>query len=83
MARSRQDATRRVTFNLTPVLLEQLDSIGAGRSDPYLVLPGRRPRRSPRPRGRSSSPRFDVNHERMLNPFPRYRDLFERKETSR
>ena len=71
----------RVTFNLTPVLLDQLDAIGAGRSDPYLDV-ARTPATSLTAAQASFllARFFDVNHERMLNPFPRYRELFERKE---
>ena len=71
----------RVTFNLTPVLLEQLDAIGSGRSDPYLDV-ARAPAASLSAAQASFllARFFDVNHERMLSPFPRYRELFERRE---
>ena len=82
MARALAGTPRvRVTFNLTPVLLEQLDAIGAGRIDPYLDVA-----RTPAASLTASQTSFllarffDVNHDRMLNPFPRYRELFERKE---
>ena len=71
----------RATFNLTPILLEQLDAIGAGRSDPYLDVA-----RTPAEALTASQVSFllarffDVNHERMLAPFPRYRELRDRKE---
>ena len=72
----------RVTFNLTPVLLEQLDAIGAGCSDPYLNVA--RTSASSLTAAQTSfllARFFDVNHDRMLSPFPRYRELFDRKET--
>ena len=67
------------TFNLTPVLLDQLEAIGAGEPDRYLIL-ARRPaadlgeddRRFLRERF------FDVNHERMLEPHDAYRELYRR-----
>jgi len=71
----------RVTFNLTPVLLEQLDAIGKGCSDPYLDA-ARTPAASLTAAQASFllARFFDVNHDRMLSPFPRYRELFERRE---
>jgi len=70
-----------VTFNLTPVLLEQLDAIGAGRSDPYLDVARTTAASLTAAQASFLLARFfDVNHERMLNPFARYRELFERKE---
>jgi len=66
----------RATFNLTPSLLDQLDRIATGVSDPYLEV-ARKPAES-----LSESERaflvahfFDLHHERMLEPHARYREL--------
>jgi hypothetical protein len=68
MARALAQTPRvHVTFNPTPVLLEQLDAIGAGRSDPADAA-----RRPPCPhRGADVVPfaRFDVN-SRRAEPVP-------------
>jgi alpha-amylase/alpha-mannosidase (GH57 family) len=67
-----------VTFNLTPVLLDQLDAIARGTSDPYLDL-ARAPAASLTPAQQSflRARFFDLNHERMVEPYPRYRALRE------
>ncbi len=67
------------TFNLTPILLDQLDGIASGGTDPYTTV-------ARTPAETLSGPDrqfllahfFDLHHERMLDPYPRYRDLFER-----
>jgi alpha-amylase/alpha-mannosidase (GH57 family) len=66
------------TFNLTPVLLDQLEAIARGVSDPYLDL-ARRPAASLTPEEREFVRRrfFDLNHDRMVAVFPRYRTLRE------
>jgi len=67
------------TFNLTPVLLEQLDAIAAGDADLYLELA-----RKPAVEITTEEQRFlcrhffSVNEARMLAPYPRYRELHER-----
>ena len=64
------------TFNLTPILLEQLDAVAAGESDPYLEL-ARRPAQdlSEDERRMLVAQFFDVNQERMLEPHAPYREL--------
>lgn len=66
----------RATFNLTPSLLDQLDQIGAGVSDPYLDV-ARKPAASLTESDRAFlvAHFFDLHHERMLEPHPRYREL--------
>ena len=65
-----------VTFNLTPVLLDQLDAIERGASDPYLDL-ARTPASSLTPEQQAflRARFFDLNHGRMVEPYPRYRAL--------
>ena len=65
-----------VTFNLTPVLLDQLESIARGVSDPYLDV-ARKPAAALHPDEREFLRLrfFDLNHDRMVAPFPRYREL--------
>src|SRR6266850_4773525 len=64
------------TFNLTPVLLDQLEAIASGDSDLYLDLA-----RKPADRLTAEEQRFlarhffSVNESRMLEPYPRYREL--------
>jgi alpha-amylase/alpha-mannosidase (GH57 family) len=64
------------TFNLTPVLLEQLEAIASGDSDLYLDLA-----RKPADLLTTEEQRFvarhffSVNESRMLEPYPRYREL--------
>ena len=67
------------TFNLTPVLLEQLDAIAAGDSDLYLEL-ARKPAETLTPDEQRFLARyfFSVNPSRMLDPYPRYRELRDR-----
>ena len=67
------------TFNVTPILLEQLDAIAGGDADLYLEL-ARRPAadvtlEEQRFLGRHF---FSVNPTHMLEPYPRYRELRER-----
>ena len=67
------------TFNLTPVLLDQLEAIGAGEPDRYLLL-ARRPAKelSEDDRRFLRERFFDLNHERMLEPHEAYRELYRR-----
>ena len=64
------------TFNLTPVLLEQLEAIAAGDSDLFLDL-ARKPAASVTLEEQRFLARhfFSVNEARMLEPYPRYREL--------
>jgi alpha-amylase/alpha-mannosidase (GH57 family) len=65
------------TFNLTPILLEQLEAIASGESDLYLDV-ARRPAidLSETDRRFLLDHFFDVNHTRMLEPHAPYRKLF-------
>jgi alpha-amylase/alpha-mannosidase (GH57 family) len=67
------------TFNLTPVLLDQLDSIADGARDAWLDL-ARKPAGSLSPVEKSALLRnlFAANRERMIEPAPRYRELRDR-----
>ncbi len=64
------------TFNLTPVLLDQLEAIASGERDPFLDLA-----RTPAERLTAEEQRFlarhffSVNPARMLDPYPRYSEL--------
>ncbi|HEY6221026.1 MAG TPA: glycoside hydrolase family 57 protein, partial [Candidatus Eisenbacteria bacterium] len=67
------------TFNLTPVLLDQLDAIAAGEMDRYLIVARRPAKELDEDDRRFLRERFfDVNHERMLEPHEAYRELFRR-----
>jgi alpha-amylase/alpha-mannosidase (GH57 family) len=66
----------RATFNLTPILLDQLEAIASGDSDLFLDLA-----RKPAEQVTLEEQRFlirhffSVNAARMLEPYPRYREL--------
>ena len=65
-----------VTFNLTPVLLDQLEAIARGVSDPYLDAARKRAGSLHADEREFVRRRFfDLNHDRMVAPFPRYRAL--------
>ena len=70
------------TFNLTPVLLDQLEAIASGVSDDFLDL-ARKPAESLTPEEQRFLIRhfFSVNPVRMLEPHPRYRELKARSST--
>jgi len=64
------------TFNLTPVLLDQLEDLASGGGDAWLDLA----RKPARPLSRSDQAAllqnfFAANQERMVEPVPRYREL--------
>src|SRR5262249_14133974 len=67
------------TFNLTPVLLEQIEAIAAGATDDFLDVA-----RKPPERLTAEDRRFLARHffsgarERMLEPCPRCLELWER-----
>ena len=67
------------TFNLTPVLLDQLEAIGSGDADLFLEL-ARKPAERVTPEEQRFLARhfFSVNESRMLDPYPRYRELHAR-----
>ncbi|HZE18871.1 MAG TPA: glycoside hydrolase family 57 protein, partial [Candidatus Angelobacter sp.] len=71
------------TFNLTPVLLDQLEAIASGLSDDFLDL-ARKPAESLTPEEQRFLTRhfFSVNQARMLEPHPRYRELKARVSTA-
>jgi alpha-amylase/alpha-mannosidase (GH57 family) len=64
------------TFNLTPILLEQLEEIASGASDRWLTI-ARRPAESLSEEERAFvlTRFFDVHRERMLDTHPPYRAL--------
>ena len=64
------------TFNLTPILLEQLDGVAAGETDRYLDVARISPERLTEAERRFLVDRFfDVHPERMIEPHGRYREL--------
>ena len=64
------------TFNLTPVLLEQLEAIASGDADLYLELARKRAAEVTAEEQRFLARHFfSVNPLRMLEPYPRYREL--------
>jgi len=64
------------TFNLTPVLLDQLEAIASGESDTFLDLARTRAEElTPEEQRFLSRHFFSVNPARMLEPYPRYREL--------
>lgn len=71
------------TFNLTPVLLDQLEAIASGASDDFLDL-ARKPAESLTAEEQRFLTRhfFSVNPTRMLEPHPRYRELKARSATA-
>ncbi|HTM01379.1 MAG TPA: glycoside hydrolase family 57 protein [Candidatus Omnitrophota bacterium] len=69
----------RCTFNLTPVLLDQLERIAAGDEDEALRLARMEPAAlMPEDRAALLRDFFSVHRERMLEPRPRYRELLRR-----
>ncbi len=74
----------RCTFNLTPVLLDQLERIAAGEEDEALRLARLTPAQlTPDDRAALLRDFFSVHRERMLEPRPRYRDLQRRASEER
>ena len=76
VAALRREPGVHATFNLTPILLDQLDALASGASDLYLDL-ARKPAESLSPEEQRFITRhfFSVNHARMLEPHPRYVEL--------
>lgn len=74
----------RCTFNLTPVLLDQIERIAAGEEDEALRLARAAPAALDAA-GRAALLRdfFSVHRERMLEPRPRYRELDRRAHEER
>ncbi len=72
----RREPRVHATFNITPILLDQLDALAAGASDLYLDL-ARKPAESLSPEEQRFITRhfFSVNPVRMIEPHPRYLEL--------
>jgi alpha-amylase/alpha-mannosidase (GH57 family) len=70
-----------VTFNLTPVLIRQLDDFAAGAKDLYWVL-------AEKPAGSLTDEEkrfilrrfFDANWTQMIGRFPRYKELLDKRK---
>jgi len=69
-----------VTFNLTPVLIRQLDDLAAGAKDIYWVL-AEKPANQLTDDDRRFLLRrfFDANWDRVIRRFPRYGELLEKR----
>ncbi len=82
MARLARETGARVTLNVTPCLLEQLSDYVTGRGyDPCWDLFGRDPEGMPTEERRYLQERyFSANYDRMVAPFPRYRELWEGRD---
>ncbi|MFW5717584.1 MAG: glucodextranase DOMON-like domain-containing protein [Spirochaetota bacterium] len=71
----------RATFNLTPVLLRQLEDFENGATDRYWVLAEKHPSELTNEEKQFILERFfDANHENMIGKFPRYTELLQRRE---
>jgi alpha-amylase/alpha-mannosidase (GH57 family) len=72
------------TFNLTPALLEQVESLAEGAPDDYLELARRPPENLTSDERRFMARQFfSVRPETMLKPHARYRELWDRHATPR
>lgn len=72
-----------VTFNLTPVLLRQLDDFIAGAKDKYWVLGEKPAAQLTREEKRFILERFfDANHDNLIRPFPRYWELMKKRDAA-
>jgi len=73
-----------VTFNLTPVLLDQIEAIASGEADDWIEL-ARKPadRLTAEERAFLSRNFFHAHRERMIDPHPRYRELWDRLHGAR
>jgi alpha-amylase/alpha-mannosidase (GH57 family) len=77
-------ATARMTFNMVPTLVEQLDRYIAGEANDHWLELARKD-----PSGMNAAERrillsqfFSVHHERHVFPYPKYRDLLKRRGDS-
>ncbi len=69
-----------VTFNLTPVLLRQLDDLAAGAKDQYQVLAEKGADRLTTEDKRFIMERFfDANLDHVIKRFPRYAELYQKR----
>ncbi len=70
----------RATFNLTPVLLRQIDDFVNGAKDRYWVLAEKHPSELNNDERQFILERFfDANYDNMIGRFPRYTELLERR----
>lgn len=69
-----------VTFNLTPVLIRQLDDIAAGAKDIYWTLAEKPASQLTTDDKRFILERFfDANYDHVIGRFPRYRELLDKR----
>jgi alpha-amylase/alpha-mannosidase (GH57 family) len=72
-----------VTFNLTPVLIRQLEDLAGGAKDVYWALSEKPAEALTEDEKRFLLRRFfDANWERVIPRFPRYRELLEKRGRS-
>jgi alpha-amylase/alpha-mannosidase (GH57 family) len=70
----------KATFNLTPVLIRQLDDFAAGAKDLYWVLAEKPAASLSREDKRFVLQRFfDANYSHVIGRFPRYQELLEKR----
>ncbi|MBC7251455.1 MAG: glycoside hydrolase [Anaerolineae bacterium] len=70
----------RVTFNLTPVLIRQLDELAAGAKDNYWVLAEKPAAELTDDEKRFILRRFfDANWDNIIGRFPRYKELLDKR----
>ncbi len=70
----------RATFNLTPVLLRQLEDYTNGAKDIYWVLAEKHPSELTDSEKQFILERFfDANHDNLIGKFPKYTELLERR----
>ena len=67
----------RVTFNLTPVLVRQMEDYAAGAEDLYLLAAGDAESLGEEERRFLLTHYFDLNAETSIEPYPGYRELWE------
>lgn len=68
------------TFNLTPVLMRQLDDIAAGAKDIYWVLAEKPAAQLTQDEKRFILERFfDANYDHVIGRFPRYKELLDKR----
>ena len=71
----------KATFNLTPVLLRQIDDFNNGAKDRYWVLAEKHPSELTNEEKQFVLERFfDANYDNLIGKFPRYEELLERRQ---
>lgn len=71
-----------VTFNITPVLIKQLEDFVAGKKDTYWVLGEKNAAELTLEEKRFILERFfDANHDNLIKPFPRYWELMKKRDS--